>query len=414
MNPSSTDTAAEQPAGSRHYARTRMSQLTTYIFWPIVALTILSGTLYARQVMKLGRWPVLGLGLLLVVVVVWGFRAIRNAPHESFTIRPDSLEYTTYSSSNIYPLNALHSYTTYRDGTISIRLKGRKSSFISLSDNITGFEEIKQWLAAHYSDRRKVEEAKVATQEREARTAVLAMPDLGTTPKVRIHAMKHLRRITAALNVAGGLTLVFLWFPIAAGREWIIMAGLLMPLAAIGALLLYPTVLRLNGNKTNGYPGVTSAFLLPTLGLLVQTLAANIISYQLLWPVVGAVALVVGGLLTVASRYFLWRAKPAIGLGLLIGLAATGYSLGATAMVNTGYDSAAPAHLQVRVLERQRFRHRGNDSYFLITEQWSTNEDANHLDVNERVYSRTEHDSVVTIALHPGLLEAPWYEVVNK
>ena len=408
----STLAAAGQPVIPRHYGRTRTSRLKAYAR-PVIAVALVAGMLYAIRGNTPGGWSIIGLALLIISTGTWAIYGVLNASHESFTIGPDWLEYTTYTSNRVYSQEEIDSYETVSDNLIFIHFKNPDNTYISFDNGIAGAEEIKQWLAARVSDRKQTRKAKATAQEQAARQEVLATPALGATAPERTWALKRLRRMTAVLNLAGALCFFCIWLP-PETSSWAYLAGLLLPLLVIAALWRYPTVLRLDGDKQNGHPGVASAFAFASAGLLLKYLSTNKISYAPLWPLAGAAALATAGMLVFGSRHFLWRPKPAIGLGLLILPLAAMYGFSAIGIVNQQYDAGATRHFTVRVLERQESKSRYHHSYYLTTEPWSDAPGTTKPEVSYSVYARTEQDSLVHVALHPGLLGAAWYEVLNE
>lgn len=408
MTPSATGDAPETPVAPRLYARTRNSRIKAYLR-PVVAAGLVAGMLYVIRGNTPGGWAIVGLAVLITVAGTWAIYGVANASRESFTLGPDWLEYTTYSSSRVYTQDEIDSFETVSADLVFIYFKTPTDSFISFDDGIEHAGEIRRWLNARYLNRQAVQKQQTVVQAQAAQAAVLTRPELGSTPRARSRSFKRLRRLANGLNVAGYLTFLGIWLPPEAS-EWTIIAGLLLPLATIAALWAYPTLLRLDGEKSNGHPGVVSAFLVPSLTLVLVQLATNLVSYRPLWPVAGAAALATAGLLVFGSRHFLRRPQPPISLGLLILVLAALYGFGASAAVNQQFDAAPAKQFPVRVLARREETARYQNSYYLTTERWGYATNTTTLRVSYHVYARTETDSLVRISLHPGFLGIPWYE----
>lgn len=408
MNTSAAEVAAGQPTVPQQYGRTRTSRLKAYTR-PVVAVALVAGVLYAIRGTAPGGWSIVGLALLITLAGPWAIYGVLNATHEYFTIGPDWLEHTTYTTYRVYEQQELDSFESVSDTLTFIYFKSPENTFISFDDGIEGAATIRQWLAARVDDRKQIQKKRTAAQEQAAQTAVLATPELGATAPERTQTLKRLHRLATGLNVAGGLCFFGLWLPPAASNG-AYLAGLLLPLATVAALWRYPTLLRLDGDKQNGHPGVTSAFVFPSAGLLFAQLSTNVVSYQPLWPLAGAAAVATAGLLAFGSRHFL-RHSAAVGLVLLILPLGALYGFAASAVVNRQYDTGPATHVAVRVLERRESSSRYQNFYYLTTEPWNDHPATAQPQVSYAIYARTATDSLVHVALHPGLLGTAWYEV---
>ena len=397
----------------REYGRTRASRLRAYIVNPAISLGLLAAALYGIHGDSPGGWAVLGLGVLIIALGIWLRISLGNAANEHFTLGHDLLEYTNYSGTRSFTSDDIQGYKTSEGNAyIDIQFKNSANLNISFDSAFEHHQEITQWLMDRYSDQRLVSARKAEQHVRALKQSLLANPTLGTSSEERQNALRSAQRIARWLNGAGVLTALSLWFP-PEPPEWAIMAGLLVPLVAIGALWWLPHLLRVDGSDDNGYPSVLMALGLPGIAIWFSSSSYyKILNYATMWPIAIAVSVLVLLLLAGGSRQF-WRLpKLNLTLAVLLPLLAFLYGYTTCSIANVQYDTSAGRTFTAQVLSVRMSSSRYQAFYSLALSAWGPLRQQNELSVSYHVYHNVHQGDDVPVVLHPGFLGVPWYRVV--
>ena len=393
----------------REYGRTRASRIRVYLIHPAVSIGVLAGALHSIQGQSPGGWAMLGLAVLITVLGIWLRISLGNAANERFTLGPDLLEYTNYSGTRSFTPDDIKGYETSKRYTQTAIQFQDATPDIFFDSAFEHHQEITQWLAARYSDQRLVAVRSEREHVRQVKQNLLASPALGASSKERENALRQARRIARWLNGAGILTALGLWFP-PEPTEWGIMAGVLVPLVAIGALWWFPHLLRVDGSDDNGYPSLLLALVLPSMGLWVSGNSYyEVLSYANMWPVVTAASVLTLLLLGWGSRRFLWQPQRNLKLAALLPPLAFLYGYTTCSMANVQYDTSAGRTFTAQVLSGRVSKGRHQDFYYLTLSAWGPCRQQNELAVSYHVYRNAHAGDGVPMVLYPGLLGVPWY-----
>ncbi|WP_158010937.1 hypothetical protein [Hymenobacter lapidarius] len=174
-----------------------------------------------------------------------------------------------------------------------------------------------------------------------------------------------------------------------------------------------PHSLRIDEKQNSGYPSVVAAILFPCLGLSLRALFDyELISYALMWPVVGATAVGAGLLLAIGSRQFLFRPGSVASVGGTIVLLAGVYGYGASSVVNAVYDDSPAIEYSTQVLDKH-ISSGNHTSYYLKVNAWEPVASAEDVQVSSEYYNHVRTGQKVDIALHNGRLGVPWFTVLE-
>ena len=437
------ESSSSPPASPiREYGRTRLSRISAYVLQPAIGVGIIAAFLYYIRGTSPGGWSALVLALLIILIGCWVAFGFANAGTECFTLAPNQLEYTDRSGTRTYAPDDIASYSTNaRHSVIYIHFKDPTTKDISFGSSIERYREIEQWLAACCRDRVPVatpapgpqlataaaptelpvaapppDEKLVAARAkreriRQVKKDLLANPDIGVNGDERLRALTQAQRIARWLNGLGVVTGLYLWM-LPEPTEWSIMAGLVVPLVAVGTLWWYPRLLRLDGSDENGYPTVMLAIGAPIAGLWISSYSYyEVLAHGPLWPFVAAVALLLLLLLVGGSRRFLRQPDLNFTLASLVLAVVLLYSYIACAMANVAYDTSAGQVFNTRVLSRSMSHSKYQDFYTLKLSAWGPVATANESSVSYHVYKHAEEAAGVCVVVHPGFLGMPWYRV---
>ncbi|WP_400193444.1 hypothetical protein [Hymenobacter sp. B81] len=267
------------------------------------------------------------------------------------------------------------------------------------------YGQLQQWLADRFPD------LDVESQQAEERE-ILGDPTLGFNEEQRARQLEAARQTARVLTIAGGATAAWLWWQ-PQPYQWAITAGLLVPLAAMGALWLHPGLLNIDEKKGSAYPSIGIALLLPSLLLALRALLdTELVSYGPLWRWVGAATVFFAALLALGTRSFLQRPGSRLSQAFAIALCAFAYSFGAVSTYNSTFDEAPAAAYPVKVLDKHTSS--GNTTtYYLKVSPWGPFRQPEDVAVTKNYYAQSSIGATATMLLRPGRLGIPWYTVAE-
>ena len=227
-----------------------------------------------------------------------------------------------------------------------------------------------------------------------------------TTLPLRLVGARQAARI---LNWAGGLAGAWLiLYP--RPYTYACAAGVLVPLAGMGALLRYRPIMLLDTPHGSAFPSVATGLFWPALGLSLRALFD--IEPLELGPVF-ALSLVVGSLVALVLGFAIWPSLQstssytgeAFGIGI-----ALAYGFGASSMINVAFDAAAPTPYRAVVLNKHIASGKHKALYLHLT-PWGPRYWTENVRVGRTCYHSVEIGDSVTVRMHPGRLNVPWLTV---
>ncbi|WP_426061287.1 hypothetical protein [Hymenobacter sp. B1770] len=355
-----------------------------------------------------GKNPSLGLavgfgvlGLGLAALLMYG---LVETIKDRLIIQGEAVSQVGVFKTNTLALGEISGYRT-DDKYTHIYPHDKQKPTLKIGYTTERYEEIQLWLADRYPDLDQVE-------TEQATDLLLEDHDLGRTPEERAEALAQAKTKARVLNVAGvvaGAWAIFYPQP----YQWAIGASILFPVAVTVVVCLSSTTLRIDEQKNTGYPSVLYALVGPVFGLMMRALFDyELVSYEPLWPLVGATTTGAALMLAIGSRIFLFRRKSALSVGFTILFLALIYGYGATSVVNAVYDEGEVTTYTPQVLGKH-YSSGKHTSYYLNVTAWGPVATAEDVQVSRDYYQQVQEGQKVTIALMPGRLGVPWFTVLE-
>ncbi|MBD1364159.1 hypothetical protein IDJ77_10095 [Mucilaginibacter sp. ZT4R22] len=187
--------------------------------------------------------------------------------------------------------------------------------------------------------------------------------------------------------------------------------GLLYPLLGIILMKCSPGIIKMAWtNKKSEYHGIALGFFVPVIMMVVISLDYNIMSKKsVLLPLI--VIMVLMFLLIYFTGFN--KAGDSIKNQLLLIIFLTFiYSIGIVITVNCQFDSSVPNLLQPMVLKKYTTSGKG-PHYHIDVASWVASNETEHIAVRKIYYEELEIGQTVKVQLKKGLLNIPWYYVLQ-
>lgn len=246
---------------------------------------------------------------------------------------------------------------------------------------------------------------------------IAADEELGATPEARLAVLHPAKHFSIGLLIVAGVAAAgLIWGPAAwhAPCFWVVSAA---PIAAAALLLRFPQLYTILQRNKDPRAELSPALFLAGFVLFVSASKINFVAGT---GVLGASH----GLLKDAGIVaFFWIAafiRPAmrsaqVGSALVwVAVIGLSYCYGVTANANVVADYATPERYVTRVLEKYTTVSHGRGRstiYHLRVQRWGPYPDGPmSMRVQRSVYTATHTNDLLCIQLHPGWLDAAWYE----
>lgn len=382
----------------RSYGTAKGWRIFIYLFAPLLILLFLSLPLWMFE----GEWTGTRLGF---AVAAWAFGlffcyCLYETIKGRHIFTADKLIYQGALRRKELPLAEIKGYRIDQQYTY-IQPKTSASPKIRIGYTSEKYEEIQEWLAAHYPDLDQLE-------QKEAEAVILEDHNLGYNASAREENLTAARKTAKLLNGAGlaaGAWLFFLPKPYA----WAIAAGLVVPLAAVAALFWHRNIIRPDEQKNSAYPSVAAALFAPAGVLLLRgILDFELLHYAPIWPIAGTVAALAGTVVLLGSREFLHQQKARLSVSLTVVAFALLYGYSSVMAVNCVFDEGQPARHRTKVLGKHSTSGK-TTTYYLHVSPWGPRTEAEDITVSEEHYDQTQPGATISIYLLPGRLRVPWF-----
>lgn len=350
------------------------------------------------------NWWLLVIGIALIAISTYFYLEIKTS---KIILNNDGIKRVGYFSSRELLLPYIEGYTVVQGKRLTIKPVNKSDKKISLAD-YTYFAdagEIWRWVTMNCRD------LDAELQQAEL-NEIRNDNSFGFTGEERLAELKRLKRFCSYFNYAGG-ALCFWLFAYPRPYDYAILTGLLWPLVVLFVFYFKRDVVTLNSSdnkKEAVYPSLSTALILPPLGLLVRVLIDfNLMHFaDVLLP--GGVAAVV-----FAALFFviLINAREKARSNKTTWLSAAAfillYCFTAPVVINCNFDYGAPVVYTARVVS-QRVSTGKHTSYNLTLSKWGSKE-SEEVEVNQSLYDEVKTGDSVHVNLKPGVLKMPWFYV---
>ncbi|MGB6133968.1 MAG: hypothetical protein WBG54_19450 [Acidobacteriaceae bacterium] len=231
---------------------------------------------------------------------------------------------------------------------------------------------------------------------------------LGSTPDERRSALDRAKRLNFTAWAVDGVAVAAFAF---APSKWRLAAMAVLALAPVmAAYLVYrqPLLYTIFKPRSDPRGDMSPLLMISGFGLLLGATRANFISIGLLFPFIG-----LGMFSSMAMFYPAARRNPrfAATMAGLCFLSAI-YGGGLARAYDTVADRSAPQTYTAQVLGGYVSHGSRSTSYYLELEPWGPYVAVSpQMEVSAEMYSQTRTGDVVCLAVHPGALHVPWYEL---
>lgn len=375
------------------------------IFLYIIIVAMVVGGVYLAYVSIADKswWLVLiGIGLIML-----GLYLYLELQASKIIIYNNGIKRVGYFSSRELLINDIKGYDTVRDKRITIRPADKSNKAIVLSDYsyFADGSEILQWIALNCKDLD-------AEQEQKGIEEIKNDESYGYSSEERLAELKKLKRFCSYFNY-GGIGLCFWLFIHPAPYDYAVLAGTIWPLVVMFVFYLKRDVVTLNSadNKKQAvYPSLSTALILPPLGLLIRVLADFKLMHltEMLLPAFSVIAV-----LGVVFLGIIMSSKEKARSNKMTWLSAAAfvllYGFTAPVIINCNFDYSAPKKYKAQVLS-QRVSTGKHTSYDLTLSKWGPKE-SEETEVSKSLYYQVKVGDTVYVNLKPGLFKMPWYYV---
>jgi hypothetical protein len=238
---------------------------------------------------------------------------------------------------------------------------------------------------------------------------ILQNRELGATPQDRLAALAQTRQWNIALSAVAVAAAVGMYFEPKSLSLPLAVVLAAMPMIALVILYRQPQLYTLGKDKGEPRADFVCVFMAAAFGLLLPNWEITFLSTSTVALDVIPVALLLAVFLFKPMNSGSASSGDAL-FGIILFAALLGAGLVTSA--DTLADRAQPSTFRVQVIGKHVSRGRGA-KYYLDLEPWGPNTGPNDIRVPQPVYGATGAGYAVCIALHPGLLHAQWYELVD-
>jgi hypothetical protein len=274
---------------------------------------------------------------------------------------------------------------------------------IKISEYMESRGEIDIWLKENLVN---LDEKEIEAEEQQ----ILIDEELGGSKDERLLKLEKARKVCRIVN--GGATILMLWVMIKPEPyELVISIAILYPLLVLVVLYLFKGFIRLDEKQKTAYPNLSSALVLPALGLALRALLDfNLLSYKPIWiPIIIVTGILSFVFITVMKRFLEKEENRMSKVFYIIGFMAV-YSYGAVVLSNCLYDNSTTIVYTSEVLDKHTSGSK-HTSYYLTLRSWGPVNENEDTDVGSRFYIAVEKGDIVSVYLKKGRLGIPWYYV---
>jgi hypothetical protein len=372
-----------------------------YIFLPLLGLLfiylgIISFVEPSSTTSKI-VFPIICLGV--VVLLYFGFLDIHRT---KITITKDRILKTGALKTKELLLVDAKGYIV-ENKQIVILPEHNADNKIKISEYIERRGELDIWLEENLVN---LDEKEIEAEEQQ----ILIDEELGSSKDERLLKLEKARKACRIVN--GGAMILTLWTIIKPEPyDLVISMAILYPIAVLVVLYSFKGLVRLDEKQKTAYPNLSTALVLPALGLALRALLDfNLLSYKTLWvPIIIVTAVLSFVFITVMKKFLQNEESRMSKIFYIIGFMAV-YSYGAVIVSNCLYDNSITTVYTSEVLDKHTSGSK-RTSYYLTLRAWGPVNENEDTDVGSQFYSVVEKGDIVSVYLKKGRLGIPWYYV---
>ncbi|SFD07861.1 hypothetical protein SAMN05518672_101361 [Chitinophaga sp. CF118] len=285
---------------------------------------------------------------------------------------------------------------------ITLVPKSRDRKPIKITLYLEKIHEIKNWVSLHFTDLDLVERLNVGHDI------------YGDNPDVipaKLNAAKRDIRIANVLMIA--LIIAAFYFRDEPYMVYGMYLLLLFPWAGIFLLFKHNGILRIATPKNSPYPSADLLMLIPSCVItLIVLIQINILNYNTMWLITGAVAIIFSYLLILAGVLKNPLKKVSkFGIIAEILFMSLAYAYGGVGYLNARQDKSDAVEYNVRVIDK-RISKGKRTTYYLKLMPWGPQTKKDEVSVSSKAYEETRINNDVKVYCKKGWLGIAWYWVM--
>jgi hypothetical protein len=375
------------------------------IFLYIVTTAMFAGGIYLIYEGILEKdWLFTVLGIFLIAIALSGYL---DAQASKIIITNYGITREGIFGRKELLLNDIKGYQVVNGRRISLYPLRKLNKVITIGDYgyFANGDEILKWVALNCKDL-DAEQEQIGIEE------IQNDESYGYNSEERLAELRKLKRFCSYFNY-GGMGLCFWLFVHPEPYDYAVLAGTIWPLVVLFVFCLKRDTVTLNSkdNKKQAvYPSLSTALILPPIGLLVRALidfklmhiADTLFPAAIIIVVLGAAFLgvIMSSKEKARSNKTTWLSAAAF---VLL------YGFTAPVIINCNFDYSAPKEYKAQVLS-QRVSTGKHTSYDLTLSKWGPRE-SEEAEVSKSLYYEVKVGDTVYVNLKPGLFKIPWFYI---
>jgi hypothetical protein len=232
--------------------------------------------------------------------------------------------------------------------------------------------------------------------------------ELGSSPEERLNALKQARNASIAVTVVAVAAAAGLNFGADSIRLPSTAVLALIPLVVLFLVRRSPVLYAVGGKKSDPRAELYTALTVAGFGLLFPAIDYNILSMRPLLLLIIPLALAYLAAFFKSARRHTSPAGAVFGL-LFIAII---YSYPLVVLADTMIDSTKSSTYIVPVTGKHATSGKST-TYYLNLAPWGPLQEPNEINVSSSMYDGTSAGDSICLALHPGRLHAPWYQLTD-
>lgn len=279
---------------------------------------------------------------------------------------------------------------------------GKKRQVLQFSNSFAGFEEISSWLHRNSVNT----DLKIDKKNRKQ-----AFEDelFGDSVKERKILLRKYESIAKYINWVGGVLSIWIFF-YPSPYVFSVVSGIIFPFVII-LILIFNNHYKLELNKNDYYPDLTTAFIFPILFLFLRTIADhNIYNYSNIWFLITIFTISLYCLLNIRNIRNIvanFKDKNKVAIDIIILLFLAFYSFSIIIFTNWYYDKPDGHVFKTKITEKVETK----KTRYIKIEKWEQEKNIDRIDIDRTIYNKVKIGDTVKVKLYTGWLSIPWYEL---